>query len=56
MFDCLRLLFAKGALGLCGGVKEIGVGFQQWSVAGSQFVAAAVAAAIVILVGKGGGS
>ncbi len=29
MFDCLRLLFAEG-------VEEIGVGFQQWSVAGSE--------------------
>ncbi len=36
MFDRLLLLFAKGTLGVCGGVEEIGVGFQQWSVAGSQ--------------------
>ncbi len=36
MFDRLRLLFAKGTLGVCGGVGEIGVGFQQWSVAGSE--------------------
>ncbi len=36
MFDCLRLLFAKGTQGVCEGVEEIGVGFQQWSVAGSQ--------------------
>ncbi len=36
MFDRLRLLFAKGAQGVCGGAEEIGVGFQQWCVAGSQ--------------------
>ncbi len=36
MFDRLRLLFAKGTQGICGGVEEIGVGFQQWCVAGSQ--------------------
>ncbi len=36
MFDCLRLLFAKGTQGVCGGVEEIGVGFQQWSMASSQ--------------------
>ncbi len=36
MFDRLRLLFAKWTQGVCGGVEEIGVGFQQWSVAGSQ--------------------
>ncbi len=36
MFDRLRLLFAKGTQGVCGGVEEIGVGFQQWSVGGSQ--------------------
>ncbi len=36
MFDRLRLLFAKGTQGACGGVEEIDVGFQQWSVAGSQ--------------------
>ncbi len=29
MFGCLRLLFAEG-------VEEICVGFQQWSVAGSE--------------------
>ncbi len=32
MFDRLRLLFAKGTQG----VEEVGVGFQQWSVASSQ--------------------
>ncbi len=32
----LRPLVAKGTLGVCGGVKEIGVGFQQLSLAGSQ--------------------
>ncbi len=36
MFDRLRLLLAKGTQGVCGGVEEIGVGFQQWCVAGSQ--------------------
>ncbi len=36
MFDRRRLLFAKGTQGVCGGVEEIGVGFQQWRVAGSQ--------------------
>ncbi len=36
MFDRLRILFAKGTQVVCGGVEEIGVGFQQWSVAGSQ--------------------
>ncbi len=36
MFDRLRLLFAKGTQGVCGGVEEIGVGFRQWCVAGSQ--------------------
>ncbi len=36
MFDRMRLLFAKGAQGVCGGVEEIGVGFQQWCVADSQ--------------------
>ncbi len=30
VFDCLR------DTGVCGGVDDIGVGFQQWSVAGSQ--------------------
>ncbi len=35
VFDRLRLLFAKGTQGVCGGVEEIGEGFQQWSVAGS---------------------
>ncbi len=36
MFDRLRLLLAKGTQGVCGGVEEIGVGFQQWCLAGSQ--------------------
>ncbi len=36
MFDRLWLLFAKGTQGVCGEVEEIGVGFQQWCVAGSQ--------------------
>ncbi len=36
MFDRLRLLFAKGTQGVCGEVEEIGVGFQQWGVAGLQ--------------------
>ncbi len=27
---------AKGAQGVCGGAEEIGVGFHQWSVAGSE--------------------
>ncbi len=36
MFDRLRLLFAKVTQGVCGGVEEIGEGFQQWCVAGSQ--------------------
>ncbi len=36
MFDRLWLLFAKGTQGVCGGVEEIGVGFQQRCVAGSQ--------------------
>ncbi len=36
MFDGLRLLFAKGTQEIFGGVEEIGVGFQQRSVAGSQ--------------------
>ncbi len=36
MFDRLGLLFAKRTQGVCGGVEEIGVGFQQWSVVGSQ--------------------
>ncbi len=36
MFDYLQLLFGKGGEGVCGGVEEIGVGFQQCSVAGSQ--------------------
>ncbi len=36
MFDRLRLLLAKGTQGVYGGVEEIGVGFHQWSVAGSQ--------------------
>ncbi len=29
MFDRLRLLFAKGAQGVCEGVDEIGVGFHN---------------------------
>ncbi len=36
MFDRLRLFFAKGTQGVCVGVEEIGVDFQQWDVAGSQ--------------------
>ncbi len=36
MFNRLRLLLAKGTQGVRGGVEEIGVGFQQWYVAGSQ--------------------
>ncbi len=36
MFDRLRLLLAKGTQGVCGGVEEIGVGFQEWCVAGSR--------------------
>ncbi len=36
VFDCLRLLFAKGTQWVCGRVKEIYVGFQQRSVAGSK--------------------
>ncbi len=36
MFDRLRLIFAMGTQGVLGGVEEIGLGFQQWSVAGSQ--------------------
>ncbi len=32
----LWLLFTKGTEGVCGGVEEICVGFQQWSVAGSE--------------------
>ncbi len=36
MFDDLRLLFAKGIQWVCGGVEEIDVGFQQWSVADSE--------------------
>ncbi len=35
MFDCLRLLFTKGTQRVCGGVEEIGVGFQQQNVASS---------------------
>ncbi len=35
-FDCLRLLFANGTQRVYGGAEEIGVGFQQRSVAGSQ--------------------
>ncbi len=36
MLNRLRLLFAKGTQGVGGGVEEIGVGFQQWCVAGLQ--------------------
>ncbi len=36
MFDRLRLLFAKEEQGVCGGVEEIDVGFQQCCAAGSQ--------------------
>ncbi len=36
MFDCLRLLFAKGTQWVCGGVEVIGVGFQQMSMTGSK--------------------
>ncbi len=36
MFDRLWLLFAKGTQGVCGGVEEVGAGFQQWGVTGSQ--------------------
>ncbi len=36
MLNCLRLLFPKGTQWVCGEVNEIGVGFQQWSVAGSK--------------------
>ncbi len=36
MFDRLRLLFAKGLHGVCRGVEEIGIGFQQWCVVGWQ--------------------
>ncbi len=36
MVDCLRLLFTKGTQGVCCGFEEIGVGFQKWSLAGSQ--------------------
>ncbi len=32
--DCLRFLFVKGTQGVCGGVEEIGVGFQQRRVTG----------------------
>ncbi len=32
----LWFLLAKGTQGVCGGVEEIGVGFQQWDVAGSE--------------------
>ncbi len=32
----MRLLFAKGTQGACGGVEEIGVGFEQRSVTGSK--------------------
>ncbi len=36
MLDGLWLLFAKGTRWVCGGVEEIGVGFQQRSVTGSK--------------------
>ncbi len=36
MFDRLPLLFAKGTQGVCGGVEEFGVGFQQWSLVDSK--------------------
>ncbi len=36
MFDRLWLLFARGTQGVCRGVEKIGVGFQQWCVAGLQ--------------------
>ncbi len=36
VFDCLWLPFTKGTQGVCEGVEEIGVGFQQRSVAGSK--------------------
>ncbi len=36
VFDFLRLPFTKGTPWVCGGVEEIGVGFQQLSVTGSK--------------------
>ncbi len=36
MLNYLRLRFAKGTQGVCGGAEEICVDFQQWSVAGSE--------------------
>ncbi len=36
VLDYVRLLFTKGTQWVCGGVEEIGVGFHQWCVAGSQ--------------------
>ncbi len=36
MLDCLQILFAKGTQGVCGGVEEVCVSFQQWSEAGSE--------------------
>ncbi len=36
VFECLRPLFTKRTQGACGGVEEIGVGFQQRIVAGSK--------------------
>ncbi len=34
--ECRRLLFTKGMQWVCGGIEEIGVGFQQRSVSGSK--------------------
>ncbi len=36
MFDCLWLPVTKGIQWVCGGVEEIGVGFQQWIGTGSK--------------------
>ncbi len=36
VFDCLWRLFTMGTQWVCGGVEEIGVDFQQRSVAGSK--------------------
>ncbi len=36
VFDCRRRPLTKGIQGVCGGVDEIGVGFQQQRVAGSK--------------------
>ncbi len=35
-FSYLILSIFKRTQGVCRGIEEIGVGFQQWSVAGSQ--------------------